>query len=529
MGRTWKTRIVKAPPQSQEYIRSGAVPLVFREAYAGRRTGLLHFGHGEKNCSLRFVKGHVVYGASSSKQLHLGQVLYDAGMVTRAQLEAASVLVVNQHKRLGEALTEIGALGPEDLEHALSLHVQSIMAQILVWTQGLYYFEERDAEEGGYDQPLKTSTGQLLLEAARMVKKQSAIRFALGDLERVLLPSTDPLLRFQRVKLTPIEGFVMSRLDGTMTAAEAVRITGLPEEEVEGALLALLICGMVDFADKKADADQRDSAQFLRQEVIDLYRSLNDKNHFELLGVPEDAQDMQIESAYLRLAKRYHPDTHHLPGLEDLADKLESIFYRLTEAFETLEDAPARLKYLASLKPSLHVPEPEPPRPRPGAAPRAPQPGAAEPPPQPAAEEEPKIDPQRAREVFDQAQERFSEGKYWEAVGLLSVAVSLGEGRLQRRARVLMARCFLKYPDRVKDAEKQLRLVIDQDPDHAEAYYHLGAVYRHGGLSARARAMFKKTLELKPKHREAAAELATLEGGDSEAGEGVLKKLFSRD
>jgi Tfp pilus assembly protein PilF len=107
--------------------------------------------------------------------------------------------------------------------------------------------------------------------------------------------------------------------------------------------------------------------------------------------------------------------------------------------------------------------------------------------------------------------------------------VSLGEGRLQRRARVLMARCFLKYPDRVKDAEKQLRLVIDQDPNHSDAYYHLGSVYRHGGLNARARAMFKKTLELKPKHREAAAELATLEGGDSEAGEGVLKKLFSRD
>jgi tetratricopeptide (TPR) repeat protein len=526
MGRTWKTRIVKPPPQSQEYIRSGSVPIVFREAYAGRRTGLLHFGHGEKNCSLRFVKGHVVYGASSAKQLHLGQVLYGAGMVTKEQLEAASVLVVNQHKRLGEALTEIGALGPEDLEHALALHVQSIMAHILVWTQGLYYFEERDAEQGGYDQPLKTSTGQLLLEAARMVKKQSAVRFCLGDLDRVLLPSTDPLLRFQRVRLTPIEGFVMSRLDGTITAAEVVRTMGLPEEEVEGALLALLICGMVDFADRKGEGEQRSSAQFLRQEVIDLYRSLNDKNHFELLGVPEDAQDMQIESAYLRLAKRYHPDTHHEPGLEDLADKLESIFYRLTEAFETLEDAPARLKYLASLKPSLHVPEPEPPGPRPRSGPRA---RAVEPPQPSPAPEEPKIEPQRAQEVFEQAQERFGEGKYWEAVGLLSVAVSLGEGRLQRRARVLMARCFLKYPDRVKDAEKQLRLVIDQDPNNADAYYHLGAVYRHGGLSARARAMLKKTLELKPKHREAAAELATLEGADSDAGEGVLKKLFSRD
>ena len=108
------------------------------------------------------------------------------------------------------------------------------------------------------------------------------------------------------------------------------------------------------------------------------------------------------------------------------------------------------------------------------------------------------------------------------------MAISICEGRLQRRARVLLARCYLKYPEKTKEAEKQLRIVIERDPEQADAHYYLGRLYRSSGLTARARASFRKTLELKPRHREAAAELETL-GEEPESGDRVLKKLFGRE
>ena len=40
------------------------------------------------------------------------------------------------------------------------------------------------------------------------------MRYALGDIDRVLALSSDPLLRFQKLTLSPTDGFVLSRIDG---------------------------------------------------------------------------------------------------------------------------------------------------------------------------------------------------------------------------------------------------------------------------------------------------------------------------
>lgn len=132
--------------------------------------------------------------------------------------------------------------------------------------------------------------------------------------------------------------------------------------------------------------------------------------------------------------------------------------------------------------------------------------------------------------VIRDGEERYAEGHFWEAIAILGVAVNQGEGRLQRRARVALARCFLKYPDRVKDAEKHLRLVVEQDPEQADAHYLLGLLYGRMRLPARATAMLRRALELRPRHREAAALLQELDRSDDATDEdgGVLRRLFNR-
>ena len=39
-------------------------------------------------------------------------------------------------------------------------------------------------------------------------------------MDRILSLSTDPLLRFQAITLTPSDGYVLSRIDGTLSARE---------------------------------------------------------------------------------------------------------------------------------------------------------------------------------------------------------------------------------------------------------------------------------------------------------------------
>jgi cytochrome c-type biogenesis protein CcmH/NrfG len=112
-------------------------------------------------------------------------------------------------------------------------------------------------------------------------------------------------------------------------------------------------------------------------------------------------------------------------------------------------------------------------------------------------------------------------------VGLLGETIPLASGPLRSRARLLLARIGLKYPDRLKQAERELLAVVQEEPEQVEAYVLLGGLYRQQGLAARAAAHYRKALELNPLHRTAQAELAELLP-EPEGKEGVLKKLFGK-
>lgn len=71
------------------------------------------------------------------------------------------------------------------------------------------------------------------------------------------------------------------------------------------------------------------------------------KNHYEILGVPRTASDLEIKSAYHKLARRYHPDKAESP---EQATKLEAEFSRISTAYNTLKDKDKRLVYDRTLQ-----------------------------------------------------------------------------------------------------------------------------------------------------------------------------------
>src|SRR3989441_4788030 len=61
-------------------------------------------------------------------------------------------------------------------------------------------------------------------------------------------------------------------------------------------------------------------------------------DYYDLLGVPRNASDEQIRSAYRRLARQYHPDVNK-------ADDASERFKQITEAYEILTDPQRRQRY----------------------------------------------------------------------------------------------------------------------------------------------------------------------------------------
>src|SRR6059058_2402184 len=62
------------------------------------------------------------------------------------------------------------------------------------------------------------------------------------------------------------------------------------------------------------------------------------RNYYELLGVSSDASPQEIQSAYRKLARRYHPDLN-------AGGDAGARFNELSDAYEVLHDPAQRARY----------------------------------------------------------------------------------------------------------------------------------------------------------------------------------------
>lgn len=69
---------------------------------------------------------------------------------------------------------------------------------------------------------------------------------------------------------------------------------------------------------------------------------------YEVLGVPTDASQSDIEGAYKRLRKKFHPDLFPHGGDDDLWQHANKMFAGIQSAWETIGDAKARARYDAA-------------------------------------------------------------------------------------------------------------------------------------------------------------------------------------
>jgi cytochrome c-type biogenesis protein CcmH/NrfG len=131
---------------------------------------------------------------------------------------------------------------------------------------------------------------------------------------------------------------------------------------------------------------------------------------------------------------------------------------------------------------------------------------------------------------FAKAQRLMGEEKYWDAIQLLEEAIPRLEATASRRARVLLARAYMKNPKWRHRAEEVLGQVVREAPDAPEPYLVLGELYRGAQLRARAAAMYRKALQLSPRNEEALNALRAIDaedrppGGDSGSGSKARKR-----
>ncbi|HSE83730.1 MAG TPA: DnaJ domain-containing protein [Thermodesulfobacteriota bacterium] len=259
--------------------------------------------------------------------------------------------------------------------------------------------------------------------------------------------------------------------------------------------------GRSDVKDRKRTREEKEA---LVNEILKLYSTLDEKNHYQILGVEIDSGKEKIKEAYFSLVKKLHPDAN--PDLsKEIRHKAEQVFVKIAEAYETLSDDEKRADYDTQLETSdvrSHLKE-----------------------------------YYEAELAYKKGNAFLKQRSYDEAEGEFKKAVELNPNEAAYVGALAWA-AFLTAIDKdqvLNSVREQLEKAISLNPEIAEIYYYLGCIYKHINLKSDAEASFAKALQCNPNYLEAKRELWLLQKRKPEKyedrekkGKGFWSNLFKK-
>jgi len=303
---------------------------------------------------VRFVNGQIVGGSSGPVAGRLDEVLARCGLVSRSDLRDALEQAALEERRLGPVLVERGLVSRQQLDEVLRLQVRDALFAAFFWGSGSWRFEPDEGSGPLEEITFRLSTPALIVELVASIDSPEVVSHALGDRDRPLEVVDDPPSGLGGTSLCPADAYILSRVDGILTAQEIIEISPLPRPEVERAILRLVCAGLVEFhprpVRKRRSPDEtvalpastiraafarRNDNQVEGMSLEQTLASLAGKSHTDVLGVAAEASEGEVKAAYQRMVKRLHPDVvaQTRPELRDAA---KAIFMRVAEAYAAL-------------------------------------------------------------------------------------------------------------------------------------------------------------------------------------------------
>jgi tetratricopeptide (TPR) repeat protein len=497
-----------APKSPRGFCSPAALAEIIRDLYLDENTGTLHLSRSGVEKRILLDRGMIMAASSSLPDETLAAVLVERGWMQPEEAEALKGL---DDRQVGEIAARRGLLTSVMLQQANRDLAQRILTALFRWDDIEYRFEEGPVTAGLLESDVVVSF-EMIIRALRSMVGFESIREALVRQDRTLRLSDQVYLPVDRLTLAPIEGFLLSRVDGQTKVRDVLaQMPPADEEAASRFLFGLLILGLVNFAPAisagplscgdlvRGEEEKKKREDRERTEVTDYYRLVQQGTPQAILGITEEATQEQVKTAYLERKERFQPARFMKKVQQDLREELQIIEARLLEAFlkvrsEKLFAAKAAgqgtekvvnldLESL-SLRKELSKTEKQ------------------------SMEEEKS---RMAEQFFNKARDYFKMGDYFNCIRYCEFATSYSD----RNAAVfgLLGQALMRNPDYrwQKRAESAFQRAAELEPFNPGHFVALGHFYESHGLLAKARREYEKTLELVPTHAEALASLRDLE------------------
>lgn len=506
----------------QGNLTNDQLPDVIQSLRRERESGVLQVSRDDTSKRVYFGRGSMVFARSTLHSDRLGEMLVRKGELTRSNLALASNKMRARRERLGTTLVALGLMSPHRLQTRLAEQVRGIIHSLFEWSDGEFRFQQ-ESKPFEPDVALDLPTVPILLEGTRHMDPDK-VRAGLGELARVVSNTKDARVITHYANLSPEEGFVLSRVDGTATLSDILLMSPLAEIETLRCLYALMSSGFLEVGAKSREVAP--SAQ-KRQEPIEVFHgpttrstvakkrasrptstvadlrteqdieaklhSLSTGTYYDWLEVHRTAETKELKKAFATLIMKYHPDRHRPEILESVGNKLEAILAKVTQAQETLMDAQSRRRYDNSLRTEA---------PKGDAAATSSVPPKPEPKP-------PTPSENMAERYYLEAKKFFAKRDYHEAVKLMEEAVGIDASQV--RYQCLLAKALARNPKWRRSAEEHFKTALGLDPFHTDSLVGLAELYETVGLARRAQALYSEAVEIDPGNAILRMKLSALE------------------
>jgi tetratricopeptide (TPR) repeat protein len=468
-----------------------ALPMLLLSLRRGRFSGVLELRRADESRRFRLAEGRLLLADTSRPSASLSAHLGRSGRLDPDAERQLRRHAETRRKCEAEAALELRLLAPSELLAAVHEHLSRCLVEAFAWEDGGFTLTpgRREGAPAGVD-PL--ALVQLGLETHWAPERLFASLGArAGRHARLRAPAS------RLATLLPRDASVarlLGSLDGSRTLAHCVHAAASPRALAAAWLLDAAgmlaysetpraVCEAppeIEIAPAPAAAsepgpagvgpagavpeveDAGDAA--LRAELARLHTGLATLDHYALLGLPRDAAGPSVRHAYLRAARRLHPDALARAGLEDLKPIANEVFARLSLAHETLSDPARRREYDASLVE--------------GRSDDAERLG-------------------RAETLYRKALVLVRAGRFADAVPLLEPCVALWPEEAAYHAELGWA-LFKQNPPRLPEARAALERAAGLDPRDAACLWRLGVVLGALGEEEPARAARARAERLDP-------------------------------
>jgi len=493
-------------------FKSHTLAEIFSDFYHAERSGVLSLRRDELEKRICFDRGMIVFAESDAKDEGLGTVLVDQGVLSPGALAEAEKALGDSWTsgELAETLVQRDLIGKSSVSRAMAQIVERVVRSAFGWDEGAASFRDYAWANTVFQTDILT-TVQIILNGISCMANFGPVREAMIGLDNSLRLRDPMPIPIERLTLSSIHGFILSRVDNHTSVAKLLSILPSDEEEVAARFLfGLLVMGVIEYVPPlstgpfrvtsiiRVHEDRRALERVQEQAIERRYEEVRKQHPHEVLGVTPSATHEEIEAAYEQIKTQYGRDRLLASVRDKFRSQIAVIESRLIEAFLTLSQ-PGRGVRSAAKRSDNHgdvavrdlAVRVELDRPR------------------------SMLEADKANQVADgyfaKGRQCLREGDFHNAIQYGKLAISHNSS--DARYFCLLADCQVRNPEGrwQRMAEENYTRATRLDPWNAEYWLSLGRLYKRRGMTLRARKNFEEALKLVPNKPEILEEIANLD------------------